>query len=116
MKHTPGPWRFVGYMIHGSEEQEPIYSSHIASIIGMIPRGPQNIPKAQAVANGRLIEAAPEMLDALQKFDRCMSLMNEAANHEALWHQLPPELLAAWYEARQVVKAAKGKQSLEEEA
>lgn len=60
-KHTPGPWQVdktYGLIMAGNEIE--IAACHAG-------RG------ADAEANARLIAAAPEMLDALEKIESCLS-------------------------------------------
>lgn len=63
-KFTPGPWRyepstnnFGGYAIYGSDRR----GGQVLPILGMTYNWPQN-----ALANARLIAAAPDLFAALQ--------------------------------------------------
>lgn len=53
--HTPGPWSVVGHVVKSCDGQ-----TNIAHVTQMMGDGP-----GVAAANGRLIAAAPELLDAL---------------------------------------------------
>ena len=66
--HTPGPWRRVAlddgeYFTHQIE----ITEGHVASIVGWSKQGRTC---ALTEANGRLIEHAPDMADALHRLLR----------------------------------------------
>lgn len=73
--HTPGPWRISkesptiikrDFREIGSDEGELIASAHGYSNSGFFPDG------AAAIANARLIAAAPELLAALRNYvDGC---------------------------------------------
>lgn len=72
-KHTPGPWRFLEVEDHASAENScrplticgpsdddlaSVYSSDDSTV---------SISREEAVANARLIAAAPEMRDAIKE-------------------------------------------------
>lgn len=69
-KHTPGPWyadpskRVTGFAVTHDGEPNPL---------AIALRKPKNsyskgIPDTKALANARLIAAAPELLEALESF------------------------------------------------
>lgn len=53
MKHTPAPWKYIGHRINSQAEV------NVFTICEIYHRNPE------AIANARLIAAAPELLDAL---------------------------------------------------
>lgn len=69
-KHTPGPWHAVNI---GSDE-EPMMQVMASRIAGQPPRhcvaiaATGDSPQWMEGANARLIAAAPEMLEALEKW------------------------------------------------
>jgi hypothetical protein len=63
-KHTPGPWIAASYYDGMETLAVTAGSASIASVI-MQPRGtPDDVP--EALANARVIAAAPRMLEALR--------------------------------------------------
>jgi hypothetical protein len=69
MKHTPGPWEIVqsdhGIVVRTESPKKTRYgASRYAAIGGFERSDPQQL--AEALANARLIAAAPELLEALQ--------------------------------------------------
>lgn len=61
-KHTPGPW--VAHSLMVSEAGQPISRGRDICHCGIGMRPPSD--SRQAMANARLIAAAPELLEALQ--------------------------------------------------
>jgi hypothetical protein len=65
-KHTPGPWKFTGF------SKPSNFADHVAVVQGdgtVLARikGGVTEDKATAEANARLIAAAPELLDLVQR-------------------------------------------------
>lgn len=68
-KHTPGPWELRtrgGLTIFAGVDQGDEPAEVIAVVSGPRPRGGIDDKEAERLANGRLMVAAPEILDALQ--------------------------------------------------
>lgn len=66
IKHTPGPWHVIqhGTMVV-SDPNGDIEKTHIASIVGH--NGDANFNANGLEANAKLIAAAPDLLEALQR-------------------------------------------------
>jgi len=68
MKHTPGPWEIVqsdhGIVVCTESSKTRYGASRYAAIGGFERSDPQQL--AEALANARLIAAAPDLLEALQ--------------------------------------------------
>lgn len=70
--HTPGPWRITGSDAHGG-----MIHSDDGRIIAAWPyESPHSPESGQAMANARLIAAAPAMLDALRA---CVESLQETS-------------------------------------
>lgn len=63
-KHTPGPWLLIGDQVCGGVGIEPCV---VAEPLGDTPE--------QATANGHLIAAAPDLLEALKTIARGNALV-----------------------------------------
>jgi hypothetical protein len=61
-KHTPGPWIAVGYQVEIASETVADICTTNAHLFGQ----PGLHDDARAMANARLIAAAPEMLEMLE--------------------------------------------------
>ena len=59
IQHTPGPWTFVGSAIEADSPSRPGFTDVIAWVSA-------DIEEVNADANGRLIAAAPLLLQALR--------------------------------------------------
>jgi len=73
MKHTPGPWEIVqsdhGIVVRTESPKKTRYgASRYAAIGGFERSDPQQL--AEALANARLIAAAPELLAALEGLEK----------------------------------------------
>jgi len=95
-KHTPGPWRVShdSPMIFGAERgpgMEPL---------GFV-YGPTAFPERseygqRAMADARLIAAAPEMLAALQHIMRCIGTGTATIHWDSsTWHQIDAAIAKA---------------------
>lgn len=90
MSHTPAPWHWSGDHTH---RQFNIYQpsqqtqKHICTINNLSPEMLKGRNPETALANARLIAAAPEMLAALIGAEQCIT--------RALPH-LPPDTLAVF--------------------
>ena len=100
--HTPGPWNFSASfdsverrVKHG--DNPPLVWA-IAS--GINSAHPDYMPRAEQIANARLIAAAPELLDALDRIS--------TAYDETLRHPIASQLLQAIYRSRAAIAKAKG--------
>ena len=65
-QHTPGPWkaRYLGYQyIVGIGDCIPIYATDGSGLIAFV------LKKDGGIENGRLIAAAPELLEALMSIE-----------------------------------------------
>lgn len=87
--HTPGPWSISleddgGFVVYTPPTGDMGWNSVVTS------RGQWGHNDEQSHANGRLIAAAPDLLEALQNLD---------AN---------PELTSAWLQARAAIAKATG--------
>ena len=69
-KHTPGPWTMHPRFDDGAEVRAiaPVAWCGVATTVGS--SGSQSIDAAEARANARLIAAAPDLLDALDRLER----------------------------------------------
>jgi hypothetical protein len=80
VKHTPGPWNVEQDVVNNGDilimtpEFRPLASVDVREI----PEDTDGIPRETALANARLIAAAPDLLEA------CKKLANEAAGFLAL--------------------------------
>lgn len=63
MKYTPGPWRYIGADVQAQDESGD-WSLTVASL-NFIPSD-DSTESEQVDADGALIAAAPELLDALE--------------------------------------------------
>jgi len=100
--HTPGPWslsasfdRVERRVKHGDN---PPLVWGIAS--GINSAHPDYMPRAEQIANARLIAAAPELLEALERIS--------TAYDETLRHPIAAPLLQAIYGARAAIAKARG--------
>lgn len=113
MTYTPGPWRLktTGNMgncieaLAGTWEGEPRYA-HVASYQYCLPAeiSNYNVQEANAIANGRLIAAAPELLEALEKFVEDYTEMVNSGDC-GFWDPENEDKVKA---ARAAIKKAKG--------
>jgi hypothetical protein len=70
--YTPGPWNYEEWEDGQWEVEPPIDQQRIGDPCGGYKIA--NCPGPQAQANARLIAAAPEMLEMLQRLFRIMSV------------------------------------------
>jgi hypothetical protein len=81
VKHTPGPWFAVGYQVEIESETVADICTTNANLFG---QGGLH-DDAQAMANARLIAAAPEMLRLLAVAYDCLEVSNyEGEDDEVL--------------------------------
>ncbi len=72
-KHTPGPWKVIrdgndlSVRSANSRDTGKITHLDIAENIGGLRPGPDFTDRSEAKANARLIAAAPDLLEALQR-------------------------------------------------
>ena len=59
--------------------------------------------------NKRLLVINADLLAACKELDAVMTLMNESAQYEQLWYQLPPRLLEAGRMAYKAIARAEGR-------
>lgn len=79
-KHTPGPWKFLPSF--GRVEVEKFIVAYLSlSVEGRT--NPIYLSQGEAEANGRLIAAAPELLEALDKIRNL-----ERRNFREAWDML----------------------------
>ena len=102
--HTPGPWEVGGKVglycddVQITSNKEPVAiavprrSYHILSLARRSP--------AELAANARLIAAAPELIEALERIS--------TAYDETLRHPIAAPLLQAIYAARAAIAKARG--------
>lgn len=74
-QHTPGPWKFEPHGAYASDflgEDWPLgYISQASPPVPIFALGPiLEYPTDQLLANGRLIAAAPDLLDALVEAEK----------------------------------------------
>jgi hypothetical protein len=80
-KHTPGPWFAVGYQVEIESETVADICTTNANLFG---QGGLH-DDARAMANARLIAAAPEMLRLLKVARDCLEVSNyEGEDDEVL--------------------------------
>ena len=89
-KHTPGPWKLNGGIWAGADH-----------ICGWPLRS--DVGHEAAEANGRLIAAAPDLLEAAKAFDEAVDLASEAGHYIN-----DPRLRAAVRLAREAIEKAEG--------
>ena len=102
--HTPGPWEVGGKVglycddVQITSNKEPVAIAvprRSYDIMSLARRSP-----AELSANARLIAAAPELLEALERIS--------TAYDETLRHPIAAPLLQAIYAARAAIAKAKG--------
>ena len=77
-KHTPGPWRM---RTHDLMQRIETCEGHTVAI----PAMNDGVPAISCSANARLIAAAPELLDALNKLlSRAEGQLDTSATHDGL--------------------------------
>lgn len=103
-KHTPGPW-------HHQTAFGTIYSqatcvtNAVASVLTKKNAGGSDVKDAEAVANGNLIAAAPDLLEALKT---ALSALQSASDSVA-WHAgLAKQNDSATEAARAAIAKAEG--------
>lgn len=106
-QHTPGPW-CVGSV--NAAEGHNIYSGkdYIAHSVGYYPRPGSNqrtLLDKEALANARLIAAAPELLAALETALAMLTAIHPLRDHAAdEWREKP----AGIYHLENAIAKAKG--------
>lgn len=80
-KHTPGPWMVLPSVQPG---QFCILTEHGPRIDVACTYGFERTPRE---ANARLIAAAPELLEALQRLQACYSSSHSPSVRESCWLQ-----------------------------
>lgn len=78
--HTPGPWRFKEWgslIVGGGEGSSEILICSVAI----------NTRRDEGRHNAVLIEAAPDMLEALQRLVDCYSSSHSPETRESCWAQ-----------------------------
>lgn len=96
MTHTPGPWEIRRMAAGGQILIVPHYDEHDRrSVADVVPVAGE--PKMDALANAKLIAAAPALLEALEKLLHECEILNSANIR-----------LAGITEARDAIQAAKG--------
>lgn len=95
-KHTPGPWR-IATDSNGTRAKHIMADSH-ATVCSFLTSVCRSCEPEQINANARLIEAAPELLDALDRLasaaerreypmgDPCALLAAQAGLRDAIQH------------------------------
>lgn len=69
-QHTPGPWSEYGCVIMSGLPNAGGRAEYGSRYIGnTAPECPDDMPNREDLANARLIAAAPDMLDALEKIE-----------------------------------------------
>jgi hypothetical protein len=113
MKHTPGPWE-VADLPHSivvrteSPNKTPYGASRYAAIGGFDRTDPDQF--AEAIANARLIAAAPDLLEALQEATSALEWRWErVANRAAPVHETA--IQEAYNQARAAIAKATGEKS-----
>lgn len=83
-KHTPGKWqkgpalmRMMSHAITAPSKQNPLLRVIVAHVEQQNDR---DTGDAEDAANASLIEAAPEMLDALRRISNCEYLTDEVGD------------------------------------
>ena len=78
MQHTPGPWSAVTPPSSAGDYRWIEAGEHLSSFVAIIPAtGRRAVEIYEALANARLIAAAPELLAALQAlFEHCSMIHN----------------------------------------
>lgn len=92
VKHTPGPWGFMGRNV-GAHPEDALKWSGVASVSGYGP---------ESDANLALIAAAPELLEALEQL-RCVTI-----NMDPDYKPSVAEVEASLKKARLTIAKAKG--------
>ena len=81
VKHTPGPWFAVGYQVEIESDTVADICTTNANLFG---QGGLH-DDARAMANARLIAAAPDMLEMLEVARDCLEVSNyEGEDDEVL--------------------------------
>ena len=88
MKHTPGPWNVIGNIICTNKGTTVAVIQHVWS------------DDKETSSNGRLIAAAPELLEALERLLR--------ADEKPPTEEQAEEAIMAMGNARRIIQKAKG--------
>jgi len=107
-KHTPGPWRWDGYLLHPVDPDPNNYAVHTivdAKYIGwgFLCSDPKQT-EAESNANLQLIEAAPDLVDAAMAAEAVL------AKDKWLKGSTDPEAVAL-FKLRAAIAKATGVQS-----
>jgi hypothetical protein len=76
-KHTPGPWRYSDHMISSQTAEH-------GATIATLNHTSRAIPDAEVEANGRLLAAAPEMKELLERLIHPAADDSDVANARVL--------------------------------
>lgn len=102
-KHTPGPWSWrVGKFIPGEESQIQIYGEALIHVTLVEKRtNPEDV---------KLLAAAPELLDMLEKFVRVYGQEWKEECPKSTSCEECPELVLCkmGYEAKKLIESVKG--------
>jgi hypothetical protein len=80
MKHTPGPWgvtQFTDVIYVTRQDSIPVNGGMIATITSQLDGVNNDEKLKETYANARLIAAAPDLLDALQKISKELRTSND---------------------------------------
>jgi hypothetical protein len=106
-KHTPGPWK-----VDDREDRDDLYISTVKELgrgqwsrFASVVRGWPEMEDADGTANARLIAAAPDLLDALE---RMVSAGSAAAASPLDPQGRLADVMAELKQARAAIKKAKG--------
>jgi hypothetical protein len=98
-KHAPGPWQFYADVPSTDPNWHIVTNASRMRVLANVHIEPGN---AVDLANARLIAAAPELLEALQKFLSAQTLLPELSGPAAV------EMIGAAQAARRAIAKATG--------
>jgi hypothetical protein len=104
-KHTPGPWRWAndggdGYAIHSSSKKMSATVALVTARVG----------SETAIADSRVLAAAPEMLAALHTLRKLYGAIDDALCMDPRfpWESAPQAYKDAWRSVRNLIRKAEG--------
>ncbi|MDO9345069.1 MAG: hypothetical protein Q7T99_16450 [Pseudomonas sp.] len=81
-KHTPGPWLIQDSTVYALNERRPPVNRFHASVDSGYDNCDKRISREEVNANAKLIAAAPDLLEALEAFERIKDIWLPAEAEE----------------------------------
>lgn len=110
-KHTPGPWKQHATFIWSASAKANIAalsSLRTSHVVGYVPPEIGDEHLGEIYANGRLISAAPDLLDALEKLSAAWTRCEEDGDLDCAGGINTID--EVWDEARAAIAKARGQQ------